>query len=99
MADKHPLYAAALPKTDETETSVTFCGKPEGAFWGEPDNRPIEPAVFLFDRGYWERLGKPDKIVVGFSTEEGWDAVMHLSQSFTEHVPEGVVLEATDDTL
>lgn len=72
MAKENQLYAAALPFIEIRGNQVAFGGNPE-ALWGEPSKRPIESCEFVIDRRYWELLGRPDKMIVGMSTEAGWE--------------------------
>lgn len=74
---KDSLYSGAMPFIEERGNQVVFGGDPNAgeneSTWGEPDVRPVEPAEFVIDKRFWELLGKPTTLAVGFSTHEGWE--------------------------
>lgn len=75
MSDKQALYAASLPFVEVRGDQVVFGGAPEGMTWGgdHPEHRAIAGSEFVIDKRYWELCGSPDKLVVGFANEDGWN--------------------------
>jgi hypothetical protein len=68
------IYAANVPFLELRGDQAVFGGKGEKTWhWGDDEGRrEIAECEFVIDRRYWELLGKPDSIAVGFSTVEGW---------------------------
>lgn len=69
------LYAATLPFIEQRGNQVAFGGVPADYSWDgdHPEHRPIEGGELVIDKRYWELLGSPDKLVVGFACTAGWE--------------------------
>lgn len=69
------LFSATLDLIEERGSQVVFGGSPGNATWGANEYGPARPMAgceFVIDRRYWEMLGMPDKMPVGFANESGW---------------------------
>lgn len=72
------VYSGAMKFVEEFGDQVIFQAENDGTMtWGEPDDRLIAKSQFMVDKRYWELLGKPEMIAVGFSTMQGWEEKFH----------------------
>lgn len=77
MMDDPKLFSTGLPLIKEEGLVVTFGGEtPDNYSWGETEYGParaIAGTYFEIDKRFWEMLGKPQEIIVGFANEDGWE--------------------------